>query len=174
MAYLFKRGRVYHVKYYRGGKQREKSLRTDSLQIAKERKRELESAIATGGANPLPTRTPLAEVLDEYVKHIRAVKSPKAAQCDIYYLREAFGPICDALRITSRTVTDKAKRRLSKSSKADRRRRLPVIEANAFEENTTRQIADFIDFKVRDQGLKPKTANHYRSIIRRVFNWANP
>lgn len=37
---------------------------------------------------------------------------------------------------------------------------------------TPAQIAEFIDFKVRDQGLKPKTANHYRSIIRRLFNWA--
>lgn len=89
------------------------------------------------------------------------------------YLREAFGPVCPQLQITSRNPSAKARKKPSKTSQVDGRRRMPVIEANAFEEITPAQIAAFIDYKVRDQGLKPKTANHYRSIIRRVFNWAS-
>lgn len=50
----------------------------------------------------MPTRTPIADVVTAYVNHIRTVKTPKSAQTDIYYLRDAFGPICSALEITSR------------------------------------------------------------------------
>jgi integrase len=172
MAHLFKRGRIFYLKYYVAGKQKEISLRTDVHQIAKEKQRRFESGQAAGNDNPLPTRTLIGDLLNAYVQHIRVVKTPKSAQNDIYYLREAFGEVCPALKITSRTPSAAARKRPSKTSKADRRRKMPVIEANAFEEITVSQVASFIDFKVRDQGLKPKTANHYRSIIRRVFNWA--
>ena len=55
MAHLFKRGRTYYLKHYVGGKQKEISLRTDVLQVAKEKKRRFESAKACGQDNPLPT-----------------------------------------------------------------------------------------------------------------------
>lgn len=172
MAHLYKRGRIYQLKYYVGGKQKEISLRTDVLQIAKEKQRQFESAQARGDDNPLPTRTPLPQILGAYVDHIRAIKSAKSAQNDVYYLREAFGLICQELKITSRTPSLKTRKRKSQGSQVDRRRKLPVIEAGYLEDITVAQIAQFIDFKVRDQGIKPKTANHYRSIIRRVINWA--
>lgn len=172
MAHLFKRGKRYYIKYYLAGKQKEKSLGTDSLQLAKELQRQFESGQTRGEQNPLPSRTPLAEVLTAYVQHIRAIKTAKSAQNDIYYLREAFGPICEALTITSRTPSSKTRKTRSKVSQQDRRRKLPVIEAACIEELTPQQIGAFIDFKVRDQGLKPKTANHYRSIIRRLINWS--
>jgi hypothetical protein len=65
MAYMFKRGSTYYVKYYVGRKQKEKSLRTDSLQIAKERKRELESALVHGGDSRVrPWRRAMRSTLD--------------------------------------------------------------------------------------------------------------
>lgn len=172
VAHLFKRNRIYYLKYYVANKQKEISLRTDVLQIAKEKKRQFESGRAMGQDNPLPSRTPIGQVLAAYVKHIRAIKTAKSAQTEVYYLREAFGVVCDELAITSRNPSGKARKRPAKTSQLDRRRKLPVIEANCLEEITPAQIAAFIDFKVRDQGLQPKTANHYRSIIRRIFNWA--
>jgi len=39
VAYLFKRGSVYYVKFYVAGKQKEKSLGTGVYQIAKEKQR---------------------------------------------------------------------------------------------------------------------------------------
>ena len=172
MAHLFKRGRIYYLKYYVGKKQKQFSLRTGVSQIAKEKKRQFESAQACGLDNPLPTRTPLDHILGAYVDHIRAVKTAKSAQTEIYYLRESFGSACSHLEITSRAPSTKTRKRKPKISRIDSRRKLPVIEANSLEEITTAQIAQFIDFKVRDQGLKPKTVNHYRSILRRLFNWA--
>lgn len=172
MAELIKRGGTYYLRYYVGTRRKKLSLRTDSLQIAKEKKRQFESGQARGVDNPLPTRSPIPGVLTAYVDHIRATKTAKSAQTDIYYLREMFGPVCEAVTITSRTPSLAARKRKPTVSQVDKRRRLPVIEAHCFEAITTSQIAAFIDFKVRDQGLKPKTANHYRSILRRVFNWA--
>ncbi len=171
MAHLFKRGNIYWIKYYVSGTQHARSLGTSSLQIAKELKRTFESAHAHGDAHPLPTRTPIAEVLQRYVDHIRAFKTPKAAQTDIYYLREAFGDDCDALKITSRNPSPRARKRPRRDC-LDRTCKPKPIRAACFEAITTSQIAAFIEHKVRVQGLKPKTANHYRSIIRRVFNWA--
>jgi len=174
MSWLFQRTKngSYYLGDRHGDRTTSRSLRTRSLQIAKEKQRRYDSAKAQGADNPLPTRTPIAHILDAYVDHIRATKTAKSAQTEIYYLREAFGECCAGVRCTSRTRSVKARKRKPKRSSEDRRRTLPVIEAPCFEAITAAQIGQFIDFKVRDQGLKPKTANHYRSIIRRVFNWA--
>jgi integrase len=171
MASLIKRNGTYYVQWYVGKCIRRQSLRTDSYQIAKAKLAQCQVAHAQGSDSPLPTRTPIPTVLTAYVGHIRATKSPKSAQNDIYYLREAFGPCCQALRITSRRPTPKARRRPARADDCGRRT-IPPIEAPCFEAITPQQIATFIETKIRRQGIRPKTANHYRSIIRRVFNWA--
>jgi integrase len=171
MASLVKRGKTYYLQWYVGRKIRRRSLRTDSYQIAKEKLRRFESARAQGDANPLPSRTPIAEVVAAYVEHIRAHKTPKSAQTDVYYLREVFGPICDPLRVTSRKVTAATRRRPRKPGR-DGRVRPAVIEAECFEAITTAAVADFIQDQARSRGLAPKTANRYREILCRLFNWA--
>ncbi len=40
------------------------------------------------------------------ITEIRAIKTGKRAQTDIYYLREMFGPVCDALKITGKSKND--------------------------------------------------------------------
>lgn len=173
MASLVKRpeSSVWYIQYYLSGKLRRVSAATDSLQIAKEKLRQFESAQANGDANPLPTRTPIGHVLSAYVGHIRNTKTAKSAQTDIYYLRDAFGPVCEALKITSRKVSHKAKKRPAKPGQ-DRRRKPPVIESNSFEQISTADIAAFISGQVARKGLAPKTANRYREILTRLFNWA--
>jgi integrase len=171
MAYLFKRGSVYYVKFYVAGKQKEKSLGTGVYQIAKEQQRLFESARAKGESLPMPTRTPIADMVTSYVAHIRTVKTAKSAQTDIYYLRDVFGPVCDALKVTSRKVSEKARKRPLKDD-VDRRHKSPVIEADCFETITTAQIVEFVSGQVARRGLAPKTANRYREILTRLFNWA--
>lgn len=171
MAYLFKRGSVYYVKFYVAGKQKEKSLGTGVYQIAKEKQRLFESARARGESLPMPTRTPIAEIVTAYVAAIRTAKTAKSAQTDIYYLRDVFGPICDALKITSRKASEKTRKRQLKED-VDRRHKAPVIEADCFEAITTAQIVEFVSGQVARRGLAPKTANRYREILTRLFNWA--
>lgn len=171
MASLKKRGSVYYIQFYQGEKQRRISTETESFQQAKEKLRQFESAQARGEDSPLPTKTPIADVLTAYVKHIRATKTAKSAQTDIYYLRDAFGPCCEALKVTSRKISPAAKKKPPKPGQ-DRRRRAQVIEAPCFEQVTAAQVAAFVSGQVASRGLAPKTANRYREILTRLFNWS--
>lgn len=173
MASLIKRGSFYSIQFYVGGKLRRVATRTSVLQIAKEHLRKFESGQYRGVDNPLPTRTPIADIVGRYVQHIRTKKTAKSAQTDVYYLREAFGPICDELRVTSRRITPAVKKRpLLPGAVQDLRRRAAVIEAGCFEQIETAQVSAFISGQVQRRGLAPKTANRYREILCRLFNWA--
>ena len=174
MASLKKRGSTFYAQFYLGGKQRRVCLKTDSFQIAKEKLRQIESSLARDEGLGLPTRTPIGNVLDAYATHIRTVKTAKSAQTDVYYLREAFGAVCPALTVTSRRLSAKARKRpLLPGATQDLRRRPLVIEADCFEQISTAQVAAFISGMVQNRGLAPKTANRYREILCRVFNWAS-
>lgn len=171
MASLILRGPTFYIQFMQSGTARRVSTGTESIQIAKEKLRQFESAQARGDASPFPTRTAIADVLTAFVTHLRATCTPKSAQTNIYYLRDAFGPICDALRITSRKVSDKVKKRPPKPGQ-DRRKKAAVITAARFEQITTGDIAGFITSQMASRGLSPKTANSYREILTRLFNWA--
>ena len=171
MASLKKRGDSYQIQYYVGSKQRRIGLGRLPLQLAKEQLRQFESARLRGIDNPLPTKTPLGDVLQAYVEHIRGVKTPKSAQTDVYYLREAFGTICPALEITSRKVTEACRKRPIVQTRG-RRRRVSTIDARYLEDITTADLSVFISSHTRARGLAPKTANRYREVIVRLFNWA--
>lgn len=170
MAWLKKRGSVYYIRFISGGKRKTVCTDTDVLQIAKEKLRQFECALAQGDS-PLPSKTPIADLLSAYVQHIRTAKTPKSAQTDIYYLRDSFGPVCDTLKITSRVVTTKVKKRPPKPGQ-DRRRKAPVISAPHFEAITTAQISEFIAGRMDSRGLAPKTGNRIRDTLSALFAWA--
>ena len=80
MASLKKRGNLFYLQYYLPGKKQQRvNLHTDSYQIAKEKLRRFESAQMCGNDLPLPTRTPLPEILTAYVQHIRTIKTAKSS-----------------------------------------------------------------------------------------------
>lgn len=166
----FQNGPVWYIQFYRAGKQK-RIKASEVYQVAKEKLRRFESAEARGEVQSLPTKTPLADVVTAYVNHIRSIKTAKSAQTDIYYLRDVFGPICDALRITSRKLNPNRKKRPPKPGQ-DRRFRAAVIEPTCFESITTADISTFVSSRMQSRGLAPKTANRYREILTRLFNWA--
>lgn len=165
MASLKKRGKTYYAQYYVGCRQRRVSLHTTSLQVAKEKIRQIESAQARGTDIPLPTRTPLAKVLKAYIQNLNTVKTPRNVQRDIHYLRSTFGPICLEMELKNKKISQKGIKRPGKDY-------VPPIEVNFFEQITTFDIANFIASQVRSKGLAPKTANRYREILTRLYNWA--
>lgn len=171
MASLVQRGENYYVQWRIGGKIKRRSLRTDSLQIAKEKLRQFESAQVRGDDLPLSTRTSVAEILARYVEHVRTTKTAKSAQTDIYYLRQVFGPICPALQINSRKASVRAMKRPSKAGQ-DRRYKMSTLDVSYLEDITTTDISNFIGAHVRSSGLVPKTANRYREILHTFFSWA--
>ncbi len=170
MASLRKRGQVYYAQYYIGGKQKRVCLRTRDLKVAKDKLRQIESALVREEEIPLPTKTPIGEIIGAYADHIRVIKTAKSAQTDIYYLRQVFGPVCEQLKIVSRRSTMRAMRRPPKFK--DKRRKLPRVEVNCLEDVTTAMLSQFISTTVKTRGLAPKTANRYREILTRLFNWA--
>lgn len=165
MASLKKRGKVYYAQYYQGGKQIRKCLDTESLQIAKEKIRQIESALSRGAEIPLATKTPIAEVVAAYAEYLRSVKLERNAQRDLYYLREAFGPICPAIQLKNPKISEKGKKRPTLNPPK------PIL-ANHFEQITTADIAQHIAAQVRTKALAPKTANRFREVLTRLFNWA--
>lgn len=165
MAGLISRGDVYYAVYYVGKKQKRVSLETSTLQLAKEKLRQLESSLYRGNDNPLPSKTPIAKVVAAYIEGMRSRKTAKSVQRDISYLRAMFGPICGDLELKNSKIGQKAIKR--PSSKAP-----SYIEANYFEQLTTADFANFIASQVRRKALSPKTANRYREILTRLCNWA--
>ncbi len=153
MACLKKRGNTYYAQYYIGSKQVRKNLCTESLQIAKEKLRQLESALYREVDIPLPTRTSLTQVIDDYVAYLSTVTTPRNIQKTVSYLRQIFGAICPALEIKNRKISDKA-------AKCKAIRPIPPIEAIYFEQISTADIARFIGSVIRSKGIKGKTANH--------------
>ena len=160
MASLEKRGKVYYARYWLGNRQRKVCLHTKSYPMAKEKLRQIESSLAQGAELPLPSKTPVAEVVAAYVQHVRAAKTKNTAKSEIYYLRDIFGPICPELEPTGKG------RRSSEGGQGG------YLEARSFEGITTAQIVTFILNRVKDRGLSPKTCNHYRAILSRLFSWA--
>lgn len=165
-----KSGPVWYIQYYSGPKLK-RFRASDVFQVAKQKLRDFEDAQARGEASPLATRTPIPDLLTDYVAHLRNSKTAKSAQTDIYYLRDAFGPVCDALKITSRKVSPTTKKRPPKPGQ-DRRRKASVIEAASFEAITTAQISTFIAGRMASRGLAPKTGNRIRDTLSALFSWA--
>lgn len=156
MASLVKRGRTYYAQFAEGNGYRRVSLKTPSIQIAKAKLNELELKIARGDANPLPTRTPIESLLEDYVADLRIRKTPRGLSADLFYLRESFGPVCPALQAI------RARKRLNPH----------YLKLRHVEDITTEDVSRFIASRVQERGLAPKTANRYREVLHTFANWA--
>ena len=113
----------------------------------------------------MPTKTPVAQVVGAFVRNMFAKKRARNAAKDVYYLREAFGEICPELRIRNERISRKGKKRPSRKTPK-------VIEASCFEWVRTSDIAAMIADQVRLKGIKGKSANRFREILVRLYNWA--
>jgi len=159
MASLRKRGTMYYASYYLGGRECRVSLGTTAFRVAKERLRKLEASLARGTLEEdRPTQTPLADIVGAYAEYIRHTKTRNGQRIDLWYLRDIFGPVSPVLRPQGR---------LKKRYKRDTK-----LRAQYLEEIRTHQIAEFIGRRVVERGISPKTANRYREILMRLFNWA--
>ena len=156
---------MYYEQYYVAGKKKLVSLCTSSLQIAKEKMRQHESARFRGEEIAIPTKTPIGVVVGVFVRNMLGKKRERNVKKDVYYLREAFGPVCEELKIKNERISKKGKKRPARKSPKP-------IEATYFEWVTTGDIAAMIADQVRYKGIKGKTANRFREVLVRLFNWA--
>lgn len=164
-SYLKKRGHTYYLHYFENGLRQRLSLGTSDIQVAKEKQRIFDAARVRGEDNPLPTQTPLAQVVAKYIEHIRTRKTEHGVNADLTYLRRSFGPVCPAL--------DNGRRcRKSLRITVDKRMRDPLLRVDCIEQLTPSQISAFITERVTRDGLAPKTANRHREVLHRLINWA--
>ena len=164
MASLLRRGKIYYAKYWLGKKQHLVCLKTRSRPLALEKLHEIESSLAKGEELRLPSKTPIAQVLSAYIIYVFAAKTKNTAKSELFYLRDIFGPICPELDLPSRKGVKKTKNM--------RRPASGCLEAECFEAITTAQIVGFILGRMQSRKLAPKTCNHYRGILSRLFSWA--
>ena len=165
MASLKKRGKVYYAQYYLNGKQQRINLETTCLQIAKEKTRMIESAQFRQEDIPLPTKSPLPELVEKYIFALKARSSERNVQKIITYLRATFGPVSDSLKIKNSNIAQKAVKR-PPSGKFD------LLEIGCVEQLTTERVSAFLASLVIYKGISAKTVNHYRQILLTMCNWA--
>lgn len=157
MAGLYKNGKYYYVMYYVGGKKKRISLKTTSFQIAKHKKQMVEQELARGQETPLPTQTPISKVVQDYIDFMETRKTHRSVVRDVNNLKRIFGPCCPTLL---------------NACKSHPIGKVKTIEANCFEHITTAHVSEFLTNIVKTRGLAPRTANRYREILVRLFNWA--
>ncbi|HEY6874262.1 MAG TPA: tyrosine-type recombinase/integrase [Geobacteraceae bacterium] len=166
MASLKRRGKTYYAQYYLAGEQKRVNLETTSLQVAKEKIRQIESALAREcDTLPLPTKTPLSDIIERYLFQLSARTSERNVQKVATYLRSTFGQIADCLKIKNEKIQKKAVKRPSS-------KRFDLIEVGYLEHLTTEQVAAFLARLVVHKGISAKTANHYRVNLLTMCNWA--
>jgi len=162
---LKKREKIFYIRFSENGVRKRVSLHTDSLEAAKERQRQFDSAHARGEENVFPTKTPLPSAVAAYIAHVRVSHTRHGYTSSLSYLRNAFGAICDALKL-------KRRQNRTPGDDFDSRYRGHVIRCIYLEQITAVQVSDFIREHMQRYGIQPKTANRYREVIRRLFSWS--
>jgi hypothetical protein len=80
MASVFRRGRIWWIKYHADGVRVQESLHTANERIARSRLRQAEYLLETRGL-VRPSETPLAEFLEDFCAHLRSIRTYHAYSC---------------------------------------------------------------------------------------------
>ena len=176
MAYLrrAKNSKIWHIVEHVNGRRREFTTGTDNHGIARVKLKKLEYERVTGDIS-LPTRTPVAELLDRYCAYLRAQQpgpgNGKGAQTDINRLATWFGPTCDGLKENPRRAGRSQPEKGRRIAKGHRKYVAPLGVAH-LEEITTGMVKKWLKAMAARRGLAAKTLNGYREILQRFIKWA--
>ncbi len=170
MASIFQRGKqgIWWIKYYVAGEQVYHSLQTTNARVALKIKRRIEGEEAKGEL-VAPSRTPLAEFLEEFCRYLSTVRTRSSYSADLSVLRVFFGPICPSLRAGTKV---NRRFRKAKSPRVPDTMKTLHVKAKLLEEVTGSLIEDFITRRIRNDGIAPKTANRCREVLHVMFNYA--
>ncbi|MBN2456543.1 MAG: hypothetical protein JXB29_08445 [Sedimentisphaerales bacterium] len=170
MASIFQRGkgRIWWIKYYVNGRQVYYSLGTKDGRVVKRTKRQIEGEEAKGELIA-PSKIPLPAFLEDFCQFLRTIRTRKSYSADISVLRIFFGPICPSLEMG--TCVNKRWRSSYSRRLNDTMQHLHVM-ADTLEEITAARIESFLSQRIREDNIAPKTANRYREVLHRMFNFA--
>ena len=167
MASLYKRGKRYWIGYTLNGDRVDRSLFTDNLRVARDKKRKIEYELAIGDLDQA-SRLPLLPVLEAFCKHLQATRTYKSYKNDFSRLRTFFGPVCDALKPLPpgpRRDGQPAKPRKDKYARVH-------VKVKLLEDLSPEMINRFLSARVQQDGWSPKTVNLMRQVLHRFFSYA--
>jgi len=162
MAHLYQRGKrkTWYAKYYQGGRQVLRSLKTSNYRIAREKARLLEAGVdpheATGSASPR-NHVRLCEALEEFCSYLCGIRTESSYRNERIRLRRIFGDICPRLHYV-------------RNSRAQERTK---IEAEFLDEITTTHVNVFLEHRRSREHVSPATQLRDREILHKFFTWAS-
>jgi site-specific recombinase XerD len=118
-----------------------------------------------------PSSTPVAPFLQSFCEYLLKTRTQKSAKNDISYLRGFFGPCCAALQLGS-NVPKKYRRdnvELPMIKDRQKNRHIPVRK---LEDISSGMISNFIQDRLVQDDIKPKTANRAREVLHKMFAYA--
>jgi len=170
MAAIYKRGKIWWVKFGLSGVRIQQSLNTADKRVALARKHQIQYKLATTGLE-LPSKTDLDRFLQAYCDYLRNSLTYVSYKRDISYLRGFFGQRCQALKLARRSNKD-AKITGKDNKSVSNEHRNGFFKSRLLEEVTSEAVSHFISRRIEMDKISPKTANRYREILHKMFNWA--
>jgi len=162
MAHLYQRGKrkTWYAKYYQGGRQVLRSLKTSNYRIARERARLLEAGVVApqstreeGSCN----RVRLSEALEEFCSYLHGIRTQSSYRNERIRLRRIFGDICPPLcYVRTRHAHERAN-----------------IKAEFLDEITTSEVNVFLEHRRSKEHVSPATQLRDRGILHKFFAWAS-
>ncbi len=166
MACLYKRKSKFWVSYRINGKLVQQSLNTDCKRVAREKVRQIEYELSRGELQQV-SRLGLPSFLQKYCQYLSANRTYKSYKNDFGRLRSFFGPVCESLEIRPPGSPLSPRGRPQRDKCAGRH-----LDAKRLEDLTPAAINRWMDARGREENWSPKTANNYRQVLHRMFNYA--
>jgi len=170
MASIYRRGKVWWIKYYVGGKPVARSLRTKDAQKAEKIRKQYDAA-ETVNLLPDPSKTPLGPLLQDLCEYWRKTRKGKGAANDIGRLRQFFGPVCPALAYPPRTQ-ERFKNNPRKGPRRRDEKTGIMVPVKRLEDLTAGLINAVLRERFLAGEISGRTANRYRGVLSSMFTYA--
>jgi integrase len=169
MASIYRRGKVWWVKFHLKGMRVQQSLNTTHERVAQARKSQIEYRLATGTL-VMPSETPIRDFLEGFCQYLRSTRTRKSYKNDLSYLRIFFGPVCRSLEpgntCNRHKVLRKERPQVQEACKNQH------VRVGLLEELSSEMISHFITRRIQTDGISAKTANRFREVLHRAFAYA--
>lgn len=167
MAYITRRRGVFYLGRRLGKKKVVTSLRTTNRKEANRLLAEFEEDLVRGRSRF--TSTPVGQVVDAYLSHVKMTVSEARWYGSLVMLRDLFGEISPGL-------SNESSHGWAVQRSSDRKSNLDNlyyhVEAPDFESITTRHLSEWFGNMIRARHWSSVTANHKRTVVVGLWRWA--
>jgi integrase len=170
MASIYKRRRMWWIKYYVGGKPIQRSLRTQNAREAETICKQYDAA-ETVKLLAEPSNTPIRPFLQDLCECWKKTRTGKGATNDISRLRLFFGPVCPALKYPPQTEKKHKDNRRPRPSWRDPKTDM-LVPVKRLEDLTATIISAILRERFLAGEISARTTNRYRGVLSSMFTYA--